>query len=164
MDTKNQRFIFSLRSYCVCTPQGFVIKCFPIFIVDEVKNFAANNIVQVAIVSHVPESMQRFSHRLEICTSRKRRLLQDQVQLDIGAKVQLQVGISEQARVVGKIPYTCNHLIFDQWILGSGDLKTTQYGFSLARSFPHLSTNYRVNLTSVAFSLIGDLLVPSRFA
>ena len=64
-------------------------KYFQIFIVDEVKNFAANNIVQVAIVSHVLESMQRFSHRLEICTSRKRRLLQDQVQLDIGAKVQL---------------------------------------------------------------------------
>ena len=28
------------------------------------------------------------------------------------------------------------------------------------RDFSHLSTNYRVNLFFVAFSLIGDLLVP----
>ena len=45
--------------------------------------------VQVARVSHVLESVQRVSHRLEICASRERRLLQDQVQLGIGAKVQL---------------------------------------------------------------------------
>ena len=32
------------------------------------------------------------SHRLEICASKERRLLQDQVQLGIGAKVQLNVG------------------------------------------------------------------------
>ena len=35
------------RSYCVFVPQGFVTKCFLIFIVDEVKNFAANNLLQV---------------------------------------------------------------------------------------------------------------------
>ena len=34
--------ILSERSYCVFTPQGFVTKCFLIFIVDEVKKFAAN--------------------------------------------------------------------------------------------------------------------------
>ena len=34
--------LFSERSYYVFTPQGFVTKCFLIFIVDEVKNFAAN--------------------------------------------------------------------------------------------------------------------------
>ena len=28
-------------------PYGFVTKCFLIFIVDEVKNFAANNLLQV---------------------------------------------------------------------------------------------------------------------
>ena len=33
------------------------------------------------------------SHKLKICVTNKRRLLQDQVQLDIGVKVQLQVGI-----------------------------------------------------------------------
>ena len=32
-------------------------------------------------------------HILEICASKERKLLQDQVQLGIGAKVQLYVGI-----------------------------------------------------------------------
>ena len=32
------------------------------------------------------------------------------------------------------------------------------------RGFPHLSTNYRINLFSAEFSLFGDLLVPPRFA
>ena len=50
--------------------------------------------IQVAGVSHVLGSMQRVSHELEICASKERRLLQDQVQLGIEAKVQLQVGIS----------------------------------------------------------------------
>ena len=53
------------------------------------KNFTANNIIQVAGVSHVLESVQRISHRLEICVSRERRLLQDKVQLDIKVKVQM---------------------------------------------------------------------------
>ena len=57
------------------------------------KNFVANDIIQLAGVSHVLGSMQRVSHRLEICASKERRLLQDQVQLGIGAKVQLYVGI-----------------------------------------------------------------------
>ena len=39
------------RSYCVFAPQGFVIKCFLIFIVDEVKNFAANIFFQLVIKS-----------------------------------------------------------------------------------------------------------------
>jgi len=54
-----------------------------------VKNFTANNIVQVAGVSHVLGFVQRVSHRLEICISKERRLLQDHVQLGIKAKVQL---------------------------------------------------------------------------
>ena len=37
-------------------------------------------------------------------------------------------------------------------------------GVFVLRGFPHLSTNHGVNLFSAAFSLIGDLLVPSRFA
>ena len=51
------------------------------------KIFAANNIVQVAGVSYVLGSVQIVSHRLEICASKKGRLLQDQVQLGIGVKV-----------------------------------------------------------------------------
>ena len=92
-DTETKRVIFSARSYCVCTLYGFVAKYFLIFIVDEVKNFVANDIIQLAGVSHVLGSVQRVSHRLEICASKERRLLQDQVQLGIGAKVQLYVGI-----------------------------------------------------------------------
>ena len=57
--------------------------------------------------------MQRVSHKLEVCASRERRLLQDQVQLGIGAKVKLYVDISGYVRVVGKISYTCNYLIID---------------------------------------------------
>ena len=74
---RQRDYFFSRRSYYICTPKGFVTKCFLILIVDEVKNFAANNIIQVAGVSHVLGSVQRVSHRLEICASRERRLLQD---------------------------------------------------------------------------------------
>ena len=70
-------------------PLGFVAKYFLIFIIDEVKNFAANNIIQVAGVSHVLGSMQMVSHRLEICALKGRRLLQNQVQLGIRMIVQL---------------------------------------------------------------------------
>ena len=34
--------LFSLKEAIAFAPQGFVTKCFLIFIVDEVKNFAAN--------------------------------------------------------------------------------------------------------------------------
>ena len=44
--------ILSERSYCIFAPQGFVTKCFLIFIVDEVKNFAANVFLKL-VVSHV---------------------------------------------------------------------------------------------------------------
>ena len=50
-------------------------------------------IVQVAGVSHILGSVQMVSHKLEVCVSKERKLLQDQVQLGIGAKVQLSVGI-----------------------------------------------------------------------
>ena len=62
-----------------------------------------------------------------------------------------------------KIPHTCNHLIIDEWILGSGDLKFTWWGFCLTNGFSHLSTNHRVNLIFVAFGLFDDLLVSPRF-
>ena len=38
----DQCLILSERNYCIFAPLGFVTKCFLIFIVDEVKNFAAN--------------------------------------------------------------------------------------------------------------------------
>ena len=95
-------FILFESIYYIFSPYDFVTKCFLIFIVDEVKNFIANNFIQVARISHILGSVQRVSHKLKICVSRERRLLQDQVQLDIEAKVQLQIGILRQARIVVK--------------------------------------------------------------
>ena len=62
--------LFSLkRSYYVFAPQGFVTKCFLIFIVNEVKNFTANIFFQLvcqsrtgsraSLVSHILGSMQK---------------------------------------------------------------------------------------------------------
>ena len=45
--------------------------------------------IQVAEISHVLESVQMVRHKLEVCASKERKLLQDQVQFGIGAKVQL---------------------------------------------------------------------------
>ena len=56
--------ILSKRSYCVFTPQGFVTKCFLIFIVDEVKNFAANNIFKLVSQSHTGSYISLVSHIL----------------------------------------------------------------------------------------------------
>ena len=40
--------LFSLKETTTSfAPQGFVTKCFLIFVVDEVKNFAANNLLLV---------------------------------------------------------------------------------------------------------------------
>ena len=50
MQKVTECLIVSERSYCVFTPQGFVTNCFSIFIVDEVKNFAANNHPQVGVL------------------------------------------------------------------------------------------------------------------
>ena len=43
--------LFSLKEATASfVPQGFVTKYFLIFIVDEVKNFAANNLLQVGVL------------------------------------------------------------------------------------------------------------------
>ena len=43
--------LFSLKEATASfAAQGFVTKCFLIFIVDEVKNFAANNLLQVGML------------------------------------------------------------------------------------------------------------------
>ena len=47
MQKVTECLILSKRSYCVFTPQDFVTKYFLIFIVNEVKNFTANNLLQV---------------------------------------------------------------------------------------------------------------------
>ena len=128
----------------MCTPQDFITKCILIFIVDEVKNFVANNVVQVTGVSHVLGFVQKGQSQIRDLCIKGENALQDQVELVIGVKVQLQVGVSGQTKVVGKIPYTCNRLIVDQWILESGDLKITWWDFCHARGFLYLSTNVSI--------------------
>ena len=44
--------ILSKRSYCFFAPQGFVTRCFLIFIIDEVKNFAINIFLKLVSWSH----------------------------------------------------------------------------------------------------------------
>ena len=68
MQKVTECLILSERSYYIFASQGFVTKCFLIFIVDEVKNFVANNIFKfvsqartgsrASLVSHVLGSMQ----------------------------------------------------------------------------------------------------------
>ena len=51
MQKVTECLILSKRSYCIFAPQGFVTKCFLVFIVDEVKNFAANSLLKLVIKS-----------------------------------------------------------------------------------------------------------------
>ena len=65
MNAKGDRcLIFSKRSYCVFAPQGFVTKCFLIFIVDEVKNFATNIFFKLVCQSHTGSCASLVSHVL----------------------------------------------------------------------------------------------------
>ena len=58
---------FSSRSYCVCTPQGFLTKEIrDLHRVDELKNFSANILLKL-VVSHVLGSVhQLVSHILRV--------------------------------------------------------------------------------------------------
>ena len=154
METETKSFIFSLRSYCICTSQGFITKCFLIFIVDEVTNFAVINI-------HLSYCSQ--SQIGDLCIKGKKATTRSSP-IGYWSKDSTIGWYFEIGQDSGKIPYTCNYLIVDYQILRSDDLKITQQGFCLARSFSHLSTNHYVNLIFAAFNLIGDLLVFSRFA
>ena len=56
--------ILSKTSYCVFAPQSFVTKCFLIFIVDEVKNFAANIFFKLVSQSRTGSCASLVSHVL----------------------------------------------------------------------------------------------------
>ena len=56
--------ILSERSYYVFAPQGFVTKCFLIFIVDEVKNFVANIFFKLVSQSRTGSYASFVSHVL----------------------------------------------------------------------------------------------------
>ena len=133
-----------MRSYCVCIPQGFVTKCFLVFIIDEVKNFPANN-------NH--SSCWSQSQIGDLCNKGKKPTIRSSPigYWSKGSTVGQYFGICQGS---GKIPYTCNRLIIDQWILGSGDLKFIRWGFCFVKGFSHLSTNHRVNLFFAAYQFI----------
>ena len=69
--------ILSKRSFCVFTPQGFVIKCFLIFIADEVKNFAVNNIFKLVSQSHIGSCVPLVSHVLGSVQKRWRSYIEE---------------------------------------------------------------------------------------
>ena len=162
--TRTQRqksLFFSMRSYCVFTPQDFVTKCFLIFIVYKVKNFATNNNHS----SCWSQSCTRIrvkgqSHIGDFCIKGKKATTRSSPigYLSEGLIVSWYFGIGQGS---GKILHSCNRLIIDQQILGSGDLKFTGWDFFLAKGFLHLSTNHRVNLFSIAHYLLGALSMPS---
>ena len=59
--------IFSKRSYDVFVLQGFVAKCFLIFIVNEVKNFVANIFFKLVCQSRTRRRAYLVSHVLGSC-------------------------------------------------------------------------------------------------
>ena len=69
--------IFSERNYCVFVPQGFITKCFLIFIVNEVKNFAANNLLQVGVLVTYWESCIISQSHIKIRAKRWRSYIEE---------------------------------------------------------------------------------------
>ena len=69
--------LFSERSYCVFAPQGFVTKCFLIFIVDEVKNFAANIFFQLVCQSRTGSRASLVSYILGSAQKRWRSYIEE---------------------------------------------------------------------------------------
>ena len=118
----------------------------------------------MAGISYVPGSVQRsLSHIGDLCIKGKKAPTRSSPirYWNKGSTVGWYFRIGQGS---SKIPHTCTRLIIDLWIFRSGDLKFTRRGFCLTKGFPYLSTNYRINLISTAFSLFDDLLVPPRFA
>ena len=128
------------------------------------RTLQSTTINQVAGVSHILGSMQRSQSQIENLYNKRKKVATRSSPIGYWSKsstIGWYFGISQDS---GKILYTCNHLIIDQLILGSGDLKFSRWGFCLARSFSHLSTKHRINLFSATFSLFNDFLVPPQFA
>ena len=129
METKTKSFIFSLRSYCICTSQGFITKCFLIFIVDEVTNFAVINI-------HLSYCSQ--SQIGDLCIKGKKATTRSSP-IGYWSKDSTIGWYFEIGQDSGKIPYTCNYLIVDYQILRSDDLKITQWSFYFVRIYPFVN-------------------------
>ena len=64
MQRVTECLILQERSHYIFAPQGFVTKCFLIFIVNEVKNFAANIFFKLVCQSHTGSHTSLISHVL----------------------------------------------------------------------------------------------------
>ena len=64
MQRVTECLVLSERSHYIFAPQGFVTKCFLIFIVNEVKNFAANIFFKLVCQSHTGSHASLISHVL----------------------------------------------------------------------------------------------------
>ena len=164
METKTKSFVFFVRSYYIYTPQDFVTKYFLIFIVDEVKNFAANNNHSSCWSSSCTGIRAKNQSQIGDLYIKGKKATTKSSPIGYWSEDSPVGWYFEISQDNGKIPHTCNRLIIDQQILGSDGFKITQLSFCLTRNFPHLAINHHVNLIFAAFSLIGDLLVSLRFA
>ena len=96
-----------------------------IFIVDEVKNFVANNInlsywsqSRTGIHSKGQSQVGDLCFKGKNATTRSNPIEYQSESSTVG----WYFGIGQNS---GKISYTCNHLVINQWILGSGNFKFT---------------------------------------
>ena len=64
MQRVTECLILSERSHYIFAPQRFVTKCFLIFIINEVKNFAANIFFKLVCQSHTGSHASLISHLL----------------------------------------------------------------------------------------------------
>ena len=111
-------------------------KYFLIFIIDEEKNFAANNNHSscwnqscTKIYAKKLVTDQRFVHQMK----------EDYYKIKFNWVLKQKFNLSwyfEIGQGSGKIPHTCNRLIIDQQILWSNDFKFTRWGFCLPKIFP----------------------------
>ena len=77
MQKETECLILSERSYCVFASQGFVTKCFLIFIVDKVNNFAANILFKLVCQSRSRSSATLVSHVLGFVKKRWRSYIEE---------------------------------------------------------------------------------------
>ena len=113
-------------------PKSFVTEYFQIFIVDEVKNFAINNIYSSCqSQSHTQDPCKRLVTIWRFVHQGKKGYYKIKSNWILKQRFNCSLLFRDRPRVVIKIPYTCNCLIMVQWILESGGLKIIQLGFFL---------------------------------
>ena len=140
MDTKTKRLIFSVESYYVCTPQGFVTEYFQIFIIDEVKNFATNKIyLSCWSQSHTQDLCKGSITNWKFVHQGKDGYYKIKSNWVLEQRFNSKLVFWDRPRAVSKISHTYNRLIVDQWIHRSSDFKITRQSFCLVRFSPFVN-------------------------